>query len=217
MSGKSVKAIIFDMDGVLVNTEPHHLILEKKLFKRLGLNINGQEHGNYLGLSTKQMWIEITRNHDLPGTPEELTGKNREEILNYFSKLDEVELMPGVRDLLEKLNQKGIPLALASASEAAVVDLILSKTVLRKYFMHIVSLEAVGKSKPEPDIYLHTARLMSVAPEECLVIEDSPNGIKAAKSANMICIAYSKDPNLADESTDDFSGMQEILKRYIEF
>ncbi len=217
MSGKSVKAIIFDMDGVLVNTEPHHLILEKKLFKRLGLNINGQEHGNYLGLSTKQMWIEITRNHDLPQTPEELTGINREEILDYFSKLDEVVLMPGVRDLLEKLNQKGIPLALASASEAAVVDLILSKTALRKYFTHIVSLEAVGKSKPEPDIYLHTAGLLSVAPEECLVIEDSPNGIKAAKSANMICIAYSNDPNLADESTDDFSGMQEILKRYVEF
>ena len=217
MSGKSVKAIIFDMDGVLVNTEPHHLILEKKLFKRLGLEINGQEHGNYLGLSTIQMWLEITKKYDLPQTPEELTGKNREEIINYFSKLDVVELMPGIWELLEKLNQKGIPLALASASEAAVVELILSKTELKKYFTHIVSLEAVGKSKPEPDIYLHTAKLLDVAPEECLVIEDSPNGIKAAKSANMICIAYSKDQNLADEFTDDFSEMQEILKQYIKF
>jgi beta-phosphoglucomutase len=217
MSVKSVKAIIFDMDGVLVDTEPHHLILEKKLFKRLGLEINGQEHGNYLGLSTKQMWLEITKNHDMPQTPEELTAKNREEILNYFSKLDKVELMPGIRDLLERLSQKGIPLALASASEAAVVELILSRTVLKKYFTHIVSLEAVGKSKPEPDIYLHTAKLLDVLPEECLVIEDSHNGIKAAKSARMICIAYSKEQNLADESTDDFYRMPEILRRYIDF
>lgn len=217
MTGRFIKAIIFDMDGVLVNTEPHHLILEKKLFEQLGLHINNDEHGNYLGLSTRQMWIEITRNHDLPYTTEYLTEKNRREIIKYFSLPDEIELMPGARDLLEKLNEKGIPVALASASEAAVVDLILSKTGLKKYFRFIVSLEAVGKSKPEPDIYLHTAGLLSVAPEECLVIEDSPNGIKAAKSANMICIAYSQDRSVADESTNDFSKIPEILRKYIEF
>jgi HAD superfamily hydrolase (TIGR01509 family) len=131
--------------------------------------------------------------------------------------LEKIEVMPGINDLLEKISEKKIPLALASSSESLIIDLILSRTGLKNYFMHLVSCEEVGKAKPEPDIYLHTARLLSVAPEECLVIEDSPNGMRAAKSANMVCIAYHValcNYYGADESINDFSLMPEILKKY---
>lgn len=217
MSRQQVKAIIFDMDGVLVNTEPHHIILENKLFKRLGLAINEEEHLTFVGKSTRQMWNEIAMNHCLPDSIDNLVEENRKEIIRYFSAADEIEIMPGIKDLLEKINHKGIPVAIASSSIAEVVGLILSKTGLKKYFRHVVSLESVGKSKPEPDIYLYTAGLLKVAPGECLVIEDSTNGIKAAKSAGMTCIAYAGEKGQADDRADDFFSIGDIIKKYMEF
>jgi beta-phosphoglucomutase len=94
---------------------------------------------------------------------------------------------------------------------------------LNKYFLHKVSSGMVGNSKPEPDIYLYTAGLLCAKPEECLVVEDSPNSIKAAKSANMLCIAYGgvgsdiQDQNLADKAIEDFSRLPAILQIYMEF
>jgi beta-phosphoglucomutase len=223
MSGISLKAIIFDMDGVLVNTEPHHVIIENQLFASLDLKISDEEHSRYMGKSSNQMWREIIMNHNLSQNAEELTEWNTDRINNYFSDLHEIELMPGIVDLLENLSQKQIPMAVASSSDSKTIEIILSRTGLNKYFLHKVSSGMVGKSKPEPDIYLYTAGLLCVKPEECLVVEDSPNGIKAAKSANMSCIAYRgvgsdiQDQNLADEAIEDFARLPAILKKYMEF
>jgi beta-phosphoglucomutase-like phosphatase (HAD superfamily) len=113
-------------------------------------------------------------------------------------------------------------MAIASSSEFSVIDLFISSTGLEKYFLHKVSTEIVGKSKPEPDVYLYTSYLLSVPPDQCLVIEDSPNGIRAAKSAGMYCISYKPDAgrdldqSLADESFGDFSMLPSILSKYIE-
>jgi beta-phosphoglucomutase-like phosphatase (HAD superfamily) len=109
MPGKSVKALIFDMDGVLVNTEPHHTVLEKQLFVQMNLAISDEEHRSYLGKSSTQMWKEIISNHNLSCTADELAEINSEAIIKYFSGLKEIELMPGILDLLEKLFEKGIP------------------------------------------------------------------------------------------------------------
>jgi beta-phosphoglucomutase len=221
MSEKSLKAVIFDMDGVLVNTEPHHIIIEKQLFAHLGLNISDEEHGSYMGKSSVQMWREIIRDHNLPHNAEELAQRNTDKIIEYFSHLYEIELMPGVVNLLESLFNKGIPMAVASSSDTKTIEIILSRTNLNKYFIHKVSSGLVGKSKPEPDIYLYTAGLLGVKPEECLVIEDSANGISAAKSANMFCVAYKgvnslvQNTKIADESIDDFVQLPEILQKYM--
>lgn len=222
MTGKPVKALIFDMDGVLVNTEPHHLIIEKRLFADLGLNISKEEHGSYLGKSSLQMWKEIASRHSLSEKPEALALKNSDAIISYFSKPGKIDLIPGVRDTLDIIFTKSIPMAIASSSETSVIDLFITSTGLEKYFLYKVSTEIVGKSKPEPDVYLHTSRLLDVAPEECLVIEDSPNGIIAAKSAGMYCIAYKAnthtdmDQSIADGSFSDFSLLPELLAKYLE-
>jgi beta-phosphoglucomutase len=220
MAGKTIKAIIFDMDGVLVNSEPHHVIIERRLFARLGLNITDEEHRTYLGKSSEQMWKEVTVKHNLKQTSEVLAKLNSEEIIRYFSDLSEIELMPGVRNLLDWISDWDFPMAVASSSDPETIELMLTKTGLTKYFQHTVSCATVGKSKPEPDIYLYTAGLLSVNPEECIVVEDSSNGIKAAKSAKMVCIEYrgfnsANKPNvLADDSIDDFTLLPEILKKY---
>jgi HAD superfamily hydrolase (TIGR01509 family) len=219
MPGKPVKAVIFDMDGVLVNTEPHHVIIEKKLFSGLNLNITEEEHSSYMGKATEVMWMEIIRKHNLPYKVQVLTDRNKKAIINYFSVLKEIEVMPGVLTVLEKLYRKRIPLAVASSSDAETIRIILSRTDLSKYFLYKVTSGLVERSKPAPDIFLYTAALLSVKPEECIVIEDSANGIKAAKAAGMFCIAYTgkstgtQDQSLADETIDDFSQLEEILQR----
>jgi beta-phosphoglucomutase len=221
MAGKKVKAIIFDMDGVLVDSEPHHLLIEKRLFADLGLNISDEEHGSYLGKSPLQMWKEITIRHGLSYKPEDLSKRNTDAIINYFSSPDKIDLIPGVENLLNKIFTRGIPMAIASSSDLRTIDLFLLKTGLEKYFLHKVSTEIVGKSKPEPEVYMFTSWLLAVAPEECLVIEDSPNGIIAAKTAGMYCIAYKADnhrdmdQSMADESFSDFSLLPEVLEKYL--
>ena len=210
------------MDGVLINSEPHHIIIEKQLFADLNLNISDEEHNSYMGKSLDQMWREIISNHNLSQKAEELTKWNTDKIINYFSSLSEIELMPDV-NLLKEVSLKEIPLAVASSSDAKTIEIILSRTGLNKYFLYKVSSGLVGKSKPEPDIYLYTAGLLCVKPEECLVVEDSVNGIKAAKSANMLCIAYkgvtsaAQNQNLADESIEDFSQLPAILHKYMDY
>lgn len=221
MQVKPVKAIIFDMDGVLVNTEPHHHIIEKKLFVDLGLDISEEEHGSYLGKSSLQMWKEISLNHNLRESPELLAKRNSDAIISYFSTPGKIDLIPGVTNTLDFIVSRGIPMAIASSSETSVIDLFISSTGLEKYFLHKVSTETVGKSKPEPDVYLYTSRLLYVDPEECLVIEDSPNGIRAAKSAGMYCILFKAgahrdlDQSMADESFSDFFKLPVILTKYI--
>lgn len=222
MSGKLLKAVIFDMDGVLVNSEPHHIIIEKQLFSQLNLDISDEEHSRYMGISSEQMWTEIIRNHSLSQKAEELARRNTDRIVDYFSVLHEIELMPGIVNLLEKILQKRIPMAVASSSDAKTIEIILSRTGLSKYFLHMISSGLVAKGKPDPDIYLYTAALLRVKPEECIVVEDSVNGMKAAKAANMICVAYKgvgsvgQNHDLADESIDDFSQLPAILKKYFD-
>jgi len=222
MPGKTVKAIIFDMDGVLVNTEPHHLIIEKKLFSDLGLRISEDEHSSYLGKSSLQMWREIAARHKLSEKPEILARNNSEAIINYFSRPGKIDLIEGVRETLDLLYTRGIPMAIASSSEVSVIDLFISSTGLGKYFQFKVSTETVGKSKPEPDVYLYTSKLLSVEPQQCLVIEDSPNGVRAAKSAGMYCISYKPDPlreldlSMADESFGNFDRLPELLSKYLD-
>lgn len=218
---KPIKAIIFDMDGVLVNSEPHHVKIEQKLFASVNLKISREEHKTYLGKSPEQMWDEVLRKHDIPYSAKDLAEKNTEEILKYFSEINEIGPEPGLRELLDQLIEKRIPVAIASSSGMKTIDLILGITGLSKYFLHKASSETVGKSKPEPDVYLHAAKLLSVKPETCIVIEDSPNGIKAAKAAGMICVAYTgaagdnADSSLADETISSFNQLPAILNKYM--
>jgi beta-phosphoglucomutase len=219
MSGIPLKAIIFDMDGVLVNTEPHHISLEKKLFAGLKLNITEEEHNTYMGKANDVMWSELIQKYNLPYKVQELAERNKKEIIKYFTELKEIELMPGIINILEKLYQKRIPMAVASSSVAETIEIILSRTGLGKYFLYRVNSGLVKRSKPAPDIFIYTADLLSVRPEQCMVIEDSENGIIAAKAAGMFCVAYtgissgSQDQSLADASIDDFSQLEGILQK----
>ena len=218
MIKKDFKAVIFDMDGVLVDSEPHHITLEKELFDELGIEVSDAEHLSYMGVPASKMWEEVRKDKHIQASLEVLNAKHKQKAVRYFSDLADMEATEGLTDILEWLNGKGLPLAVASSSDRDVIGIILQKTGLAGHFSHIVCSDDVEKGKPAPDIYLHTASLLNVKPEECLVVEDSSNGIKAAKAAGMTCVAYTgtsngeTDTSMADEEIGHFSELKEIIR-----
>ena len=190
IKGKQFSAVIFDMDGVLVDSEPFYTSVERDNFEKLGLNISMKEHKTYQGTATDLMWKKLTEKYNLTQTVEQLVEMTNSMVTPYFQSLKAIETMPGVRELIKDLCHKKIPLAVASSSYADVIEIILQKTGLKKYFSTIVNSQMVGSSKPKPDIFLLAAKNLGVSLEKCLVIEDSTNGIKAAKRAGMFCIAF---------------------------
>jgi beta-phosphoglucomutase family hydrolase len=211
---KKPQAVIFDMDGVLVDTEPFHIQTEKRMFRKMNLDISDEEHAGYMGTATDVMWKQIISKRNLQLDIAKITELTIREGLPYFYSLEKIGPMPGLVDLLEKLKTKNIPMAVASSSDPETIRVILEKSGLGKYFQYVVSSSDVGKSKPEPDVFLHAAKLLGVAPVNCVVFEDSKNGIKAAKAAGMYCIAYSgansgdQDRNHADLHISSYKDLE---------
>jgi beta-phosphoglucomutase len=183
-------AFIFDMDGVLIDSETFYTEMEQLNFKQLGLNISHEEHITYQGTATDEMWKKIKAKHGVPYSIEELVKMTNDLTIPVFRNMEKMDPMQGVEKLLDKLKSRNIPLALASSSFPEVIEIVLEKTGLRGFFDAVVNSRMVGKSKPAPDIFLLAAQKLNVSPERCIVIEDSTNGITAAKSAGMFCIAY---------------------------
>jgi len=212
-----IEAIIFDMDGTLVDTEPFNSEIEKCQFRLNQIPVSDEEHQKYLGTASDVMWMEIAERHNLQIPVDELIEQNRTESLRYFNEIEEIPVMPGLVDLLEKMQTRKYPMAVASSSTPEMIDLILHKTNLKKYFQVLVSAEEAGKSKPEPDVFLLAARKLGIDPKNCMVIEDSKNGIAAARAAGMSCIAYQgpgTDPQNqkeADSIIQNFSQLEMML------
>lgn len=211
------EAVIFDMDGVLVDSEPFHVEIEKQQFLLNQIPVSEEEHQQFTGVASDVMWKQLAKQYSLNISVDELTEQNRVESIRYFNDLPEIPVMPGLFDVLEKLQAKSIPMAVASSSFPEIIDLILNKTRLKKYFKVIVSSQEAGKSKPEPDVFLLAASLLGKNPACCVVVEDSENGIKAAKAAGMKCIAYQgqgADPRkqkMADRLIQKYSELEELL------
>ena len=215
---KKLEAVIFDMDGVLVDSELHHIKIEKKLFQKLGLSVSDEEHADYMGTATNTMWEKVKRNHHADIDVAEMVQLNYRECNRHFSSLEKLEPMPGLTEVLKILHDRNIPMAVASSSGLETIEIILEKTGLYTYFQKVVSSSMVSHSKPAPDIFLHAASRLKVDPAKCIVIEDSSNGVKAAKAADMYCVAYSgavtshPQPG-ADFQINHFDELGRILKQ----
>ncbi|OWY25899.1 HAD family phosphatase [Sphingobacteriales bacterium UPWRP_1] len=182
--------LIFDLDGVLLNTEQLYMEMNLRYFTRLGFSVSEQEYHTFIGTSATNMWQYLKSKHQLPQPLHQLITDEKE--LKYQT-LQQTTLTPseGIVLLLERLANAGIPMAIASSGMRKNIDLILEKLQLSHFFDHIVSGEQVERGKPEPDIFLKAAAYFGTAPQHCTVIEDSENGVKAAKAAGMFCLGYS--------------------------
>jgi HAD superfamily hydrolase (TIGR01509 family) len=211
------KAFIFDMDGVLVDSENIYKVIEKELFDEVGVNIDHDEHIAYQGCSNPVMWGLIKEKHRLSHSLDHLVGMTEEKVINYFSCLPVIEPMPGIVDLLKYLKKRGIKLALASSSTIDVISIILARTGLGMFFDAVADCIEAGAGKPDPAIFLLAQKKVGIVKENCVVIEDSTIGIKAALAAGIACIAYAgpgsehQDQSAADWRITQFSEIIEKL------
>ena len=188
-----VKAIIFDMDGVIIDSEPIHFESDKMTMNDYEIEIADNELNDYVGVSNPVMWTELRDKYKLSGSVEELLEKQ----LNYKKQLfgnRKLEPIVGIKELLDELKSNEVKIGLASSSSRVFIEMILNNLKITKFFDVIISGEEVLKSKPAPDIFLKAAEMLDLEPSNCIVIEDSEHGVKAAKLANMKCIGF-KNPN----------------------
>ncbi len=177
------------MDGVIIDSEPVHQQLEIEMFQDLGLQISDEEHNSYVGTSAMDMWNQIKEKHVLNKSPEELLLYGRKR---YWEALNggRVPLVAGALQLIEAVHGAGFIIQVASSATRPTVDKVLEYFKLENYFVHRIGGNEVSLSKPNPEIFLKAAEQSGSHPGRCLVIEDSANGVKAAKTAGMVCIGF---------------------------
>lgn len=208
-----IRTVIFDMDGVIVDTEPVHHYAYNQQFKQLGITISPELYASFTGNSTKNIFERLKEHFDLNQEVPELVATKRQLFNEAFDNKEDLYLLDGVEDLIKELYANGMQLVLASSSAHVTIERIFNRFKLHQYFSHIVSGEDFPKSKPHPAIFLKAAELAQTPVSECIVIEDSTNGIMAAKAAGIYCIGYDsfhskmQDYSLADQIITSFSEL----------
>ena len=203
------KAVIFDMDGVLIDSQPFHFQADIETLKRCGYPAALADVVGYAGMASVDRWAKYKKDYQLADTVEQMIARNdavKEELL----ETTRFEAIAGIPELLALLRDKGIRTAVASSSSVALIDHVLAEIGLAHCFDVTFSGEQMKNSKPAPDVFLATAEALGVTPDECVVIEDSHNGVQAAYHAGMRCVAYrnpssgDQDLSLADWKIDHF-------------
>ncbi len=192
-----LKAVLLDMDGTLLDSESCHLEAVKRLLKELGIDASSDNIDYGAGTDYETIWEENIRRFDIGLPLEELLKRQINVTVRYFNEAKIYEAR-GVTAFLKLMKEKGMLLAVGSSSPVRVVDTILKKLCIDEYMDYICGAEDVELVKPAPDVFVHIAEYLGVEPAECIVIEDSPVGIEAAKNAGMKCIAVSHNESVND-------------------
>jgi HAD superfamily hydrolase (TIGR01509 family) len=206
---RKLKAVIFDMDGVLVDSEPFHQEAERQLHRMLGIVVPDEMFMKFVGLSMVKMWEILKAEYQLEQPVTELLKLDSQFRRKYFLDLPAIPVIEGVWELLITLTARGVPIALASSTEKGIIQNILHTSKLEKFFKVLVSGEEVAQGKPAPDVFLKAAELIDVKPQECMVIEDSRNGVIAAKRAGMYCVGFQN----PESGNQDLSAADKIVKK----
>ncbi len=211
-----LKAVIFDMDGVLVDTEPlydrHRIAYLKRLGHELEPDFFDSRRVTFGGLSARSYWKIMIEHLKLPHSIEHLIKDSRKDYLEFLLSLPELKPNPGIKELIDRLLKAKIKLAIGSSASSKRINTFLKIFNFEDRFKVIVCGDDVKQGKPAPDIYLKAAELLSVDPRDCVVIEDAANGVKSAKAAGMKVIGYAG----SSHNTQDLSGADLIIKSFSE-
>ncbi len=204
-----IKACIFDLDGVIVDTAKFHFLAWQKMGKLISLNLIPKDDEYLRGVGRMQCVDVLLKKAGIEKSEEEkkkLADYKNNEYLKYIDTITPKDLLPGAIDFLVDLNNNNILIALGSASKNA--GIVLEKTGISKYFKVIIDGNMVSVPKPNPDVFLAGAKGLNVNPSNCLVFEDAPSGVIAAKRGNMYCVGIGEKEVLpeADFCISQFKG-----------
>lgn len=177
------EAVIFDMDGVLIDSEPLHFAVLTEVLAAVGHTLTRAENEEFIGTTTEAMFSTLIARHALPGTVRDYETRYDVGVLRVLQEPHAPA--PGVTALVERLRERGVRLAVASSSRKLWVEATLRALGLTDTFGVVIAGDDVEHGKPDPAIYLLAARRLGVAPDRCLAIEDSPNGVQSARAAGM--------------------------------
>ena len=206
---KPLGPVIFDMDGVIVDSEPLHERAFCEVMDELGYGRNhGVHFADYVGRSDFELWEDFVARHKPSQPLAELLAMKRQRVIDVVRQAQPI--FDGLPELVEKLAAR-CRLALASGSEHPVIEAVLSLKGLRPFFSVVVSSSEVEHGKPAPDIFLRTAQLLGVVPQDCWVIEDSKPGVAAGLAAGMRVIAITN-----THSAQELGQATHVVKTYEE-
>lgn len=205
-----ISAVIFDLNGTVLDDEDEYGAAFNKVLKSLGV-VTNKDIPQTLGIGVKENWPVLIKKYGIKTdkTPEVLAYETQEA---YLDQLGEINVRPGFDDFAQGLKDSGIRIALATSNTWEVVDRILTKVNLENYFEETTTADEVVYTKPDPDLFILSAEKLGVERSECLVIEDAPSGVTAAKRAGMKVVAISRDENVellkdADLVVEGFSEL----------
>lgn len=215
-----LKAAIFDMDGVIIDSEPMHARAAILALKKFNIDISLEYLHSFVGSTTYYMCEKMIEDFQIDTTPEALLQMNNDR-KKYLLEKEGFTVIPYIIDLMKDLHNNGMKLIIASSSSADEIREVMHALDINQYFEGFVSGMSVAHPKPAPDIFLEAARCLNVKPEECIVIEDSSHGVSAAQAAGMTCVGFAnpnsgnQDLHLADILVEGFDEVDYVLLRQI--
>ncbi len=202
--GMKLQAVIFDMDGVIIDSEKLWFKVGESLLSKYGIDYTEEMRRKIMGMGSIETMELIKRTYSIKDSISSLLEQRNHIVLEVFNN-SIVPLIPTAIDFIKMVSRNGYKIAIASSSPQELINLVVNRLELAGYFSAIVSGDKVSRGKPYPDIYLLTARELKVDNKRCLVLEDSPNGVKAAKNAGMKCIGITTNASKEELKEADLS------------
>jgi len=205
-----LKAVLFDMDGVIVDTEPLHRKAYFLMFKDMGIAVTEAMYTSYTGQSTINICKQLVGHFNLDAAPQTLVAIKRKHFKYLFENDSSLQLLDGVLALIKNYYNNGLTLVLASSASMPNINRIFERFDLDQYFVAKLSGADLKESKPHPEIFIKAAQASGQSKKHCMVIEDSSNGIKAANDAGIFVIGYD-----STHSTDqDYSNADKVVSSF---
>lgn len=208
---REIKAVVFDLDGTIADTEPLHKVARDNIL--VSFNLSPEELSDKaIGRGKREYWAEVIKSENLCANADELTVNEFKELLNIYKERG-LKPQSGLVELLDYLKEKGVKLGVASSSDNFYVRQTLELLGIDGYFSAVVGSDDVGIAKPAPDVYLKAVKELGVLPENALAVEDSSTGAKAAFNAKMDCVGFSAPDALVEQ---DFSTCKYVVNSLLE-